>query len=148
MVECLLLNSSLFSLILAFLCFFLPFLSLNLFRLSLFRSFFNIQSFLFHILFSLSLLSLKFCHFSSFFSFPFLSLLSLFEKNRVGLWGHVAVCVSVYPPLSFLGNGSANIPLSLLGNGSVKIPLSLLGNGSVKIPLSLLDSGSVETLPR
>jgi hypothetical protein len=26
------------------------------------------------------------------------SLLSLFWKNRVGLWDHVAVCVSVYPP--------------------------------------------------
>jgi hypothetical protein len=46
------------------------------------------------------------------------------------------VCVSVYPHLS------------LLGNGSVKISLLLLGNGSVKIPLSLLANGSVETLPR
>jgi hypothetical protein len=32
------------------------------------------------------------------------SLLSLFWKNKVGLWDYVAVCV--YPPLSLLGNGS------------------------------------------
>jgi hypothetical protein len=48
----------------------------------------------------------------------------------------LSVGVSVYPPLS------------LLGNGSVKILLSLLGNGSIKIRLSLLGNGSVETLPR
>jgi hypothetical protein len=52
-----------------------------------------------------------------------------FEKNRVGLSDHVAVCVVCVRVC----------PLSLLGNGSVKIPLSLLGNGSVNIPLSLLD---------
>jgi hypothetical protein len=27
------------------------------------------------------------------------SLLSLFWKNRVGLWDHAAVCVCVYPPI-------------------------------------------------
>jgi hypothetical protein len=32
----------------------------------------------------------------------------------------VCVCVSVYPPLLLLGNGSVKIPLSLLGNGSVE----------------------------
>jgi hypothetical protein len=64
---------------------------------------------------------------------PILSPLSLFWKNIIGLWYHVAVCVS---------------PISLPDNGSVKIPLSLLGNGPVKIPLSLLGNGSVETLPR
>jgi hypothetical protein len=70
------------------------------------------------------------------------------------------LCVPVYPPYRFLGNGSVKkplivarqrlgkIPLSLPGNGLVKIPLSLLGNRSVKIPLSLLGNGSVETLPR
>jgi hypothetical protein len=35
----------------------------------------------------------------------------LILKNRVGLWDRVAVCVSVYPPLSLLGNGSVKIPL-------------------------------------
>jgi hypothetical protein len=49
--------------------------------------------------------------------YAFISLLSLFWKNRVGSWDDVAVCVS---------------PPSLLGNNSVKIPLSLLGNGSVE----------------
>jgi hypothetical protein len=97
--------------------------------------------------------------------FIFISLLSYFEKNRVGLWDHVAVfmcvCLCIPPivarqrlgkipivarqkfdknPLSLVGNGSVKIPLSLIGNGSVKIPLSLIGNGSVKIPLSLLSN--------
>jgi hypothetical protein len=40
--------------------------------------------------------------------FSFLAYFPYFEKNRVGLWDHVAVrvfvCVSVYP--SLLGNGS------------------------------------------
>jgi hypothetical protein len=30
-----------------------------------------------------------------------------FEKNRVGLWDHVAICLCVrVSPVSFLGNGS------------------------------------------
>jgi hypothetical protein len=70
----------------------------------------------------------------------FLACFPYIEKHIVGLWDHVAVCVSL---LSLLGSGSVNIPLSSLGNGSVKIPLSLLGNDSVKIPLSLLGDGSV-----
>jgi hypothetical protein len=45
------------------------------------------------------------------------TLVSLFWKNNLGLWDHVAVCAS---------------PVSLLDNGSVKIPFPLLGNGSVK----------------
>jgi hypothetical protein len=78
-----------------------------------------------------------------FLSFPY------FEKMKVGLWDHVAVCVCVcLSSLLLLGNDSVKVSLSLLGNGSVKIPLSLLGNGSVKIPLSLLGNGSLETLPR
>jgi hypothetical protein len=107
-----------------------------------------------------------------------ISLLSLFWKNKVGLWDHVAVCVCVSPLLTFkrlnqsLWNlvsmswhlspsqrSNKKIPhislcvcmcisLSLPGNCSVKIPLSPPGNGSVKIPLSLLGNGSVETLPR
>jgi hypothetical protein len=32
----------------------------------------------------------------------------------------VRVCVCVYPPILFLGNGSVKIPLSLLGNESVE----------------------------
>jgi hypothetical protein len=70
---------------------------------------------------------------------PVFSLLSLFWKNKEGLWDHVAVCVCVCVYVSLL---------PLLGNGSINIPLSLLGNGSVKIPLSLLGNGSVETFPR
>jgi hypothetical protein len=34
----------------------------------------------------------------------------------------LSVCVSVYPPLSLLGNGSVKVSLSLLGNGSSKNP--------------------------
>jgi hypothetical protein len=38
----------------------------------------------------------------------------------------LSVCVSVYPPLSLLGNGSVKMSLSLLGNGSVKCPLIIV----------------------
>jgi hypothetical protein len=81
------------------------------------------------------------------------SLLSLFWKNRAGLWDHVAVrvCISVSPLINFwtpeaifMKLGTYIISLCLC----MCIPLSLLGNGSVKIPLSLLGKGSVETLPR
>jgi hypothetical protein len=60
--------------------------------------------------------------------------LSLFWKNRVGLWDHVAVCVcvSMYPPI-VVGQRLRINPPSLLGSGSVKILLWLLGNGSVEM---------------
>jgi hypothetical protein len=74
--------------------------------------------------------------------FPILKKKNRLMRSRC----YPCVCVSVYPSLSLLGNGSVNVPLSLLGNGSVKIPLLLAGNGSVKIPLSLLGNDSVETL--
>jgi hypothetical protein len=76
------------------------------------------------------------------FNYLFFSLLSLFWKNRVSSWDHVAVCVCVLvcvcvciPPI---------VGRQRLG----KIPLLLLGNGSVKIPLSSPGNGLVETLPR
>jgi hypothetical protein len=69
--------------------------------------------------------------------FPILKRQSRLMRSRCCL----CVCVSVYPLLLLLGNGSVKVPLSLLGNGSVKIPLSLPGNGLVKIPLSLLING-------
>jgi hypothetical protein len=50
----------------------------------------------------------------------FLAYISYFEKNRVGLWDHVAICVYVNPFVSLLGNGWVKIPLSLLGNGLVE----------------------------
>jgi hypothetical protein len=59
----------------------------------------------------------------------FLAYFPYFEKIKIGLWDHVAVCVCVCARVCVF-------PLLLLGNGSVKVPLSLLGNGSVKIPLS------------
>jgi hypothetical protein len=43
-----------------------------------------------------------------------------FEEIKVSLWDHIAVCVSMYPPLSLLGNGSIKVPLSLLGNCSAE----------------------------
>jgi hypothetical protein len=46
--------------------------------------------------------------------FLFLAYFLYFEKIKVGLWDHVAVCVYVCVCL--------RIPLSLLGNGSVEIP--------------------------
>jgi hypothetical protein len=65
-----------------------------------------------------------------------LAYIPYFEKIKVGLWDHVAVCVCVCVCVS---------PLPLPGNSSVKIPLSLLDNGSVKIPVLLQGNGSVET---
>jgi hypothetical protein len=51
----------------------------------------------------------------------FISLRSLFRKNRVGLWDHVVcVCVCLCIPISLLGNDSVKILLSLLGNGTVE----------------------------
>jgi hypothetical protein len=43
-------------------------------------------------------------------------------------------CVSVYPPLSLLDNGSVKVPLSLLGNGSIKIPTTSLVYYEITLP--------------
>jgi hypothetical protein len=63
----------------------------------------SIQSWIFSCVVSVSVATLY--RISSFLAyFPYsekknISLFSLFWKNRVGLWDHVGVCVSVYPPL-------------------------------------------------
>jgi hypothetical protein len=36
------------------------------------------------------------------------------------------VCVSVYPLLSLLGNGSVKVPLSLLGNGYISYAVRVI----------------------
>jgi hypothetical protein len=40
------------------------------------------------------------------------------------------VCVSVYPHLSLLGNGSVKVPLSLLGNGYVFYAVGVVSKAS------------------
>jgi hypothetical protein len=69
------------------------------------------------------------------------SLLSYFEKNRVGLWDYVCspcvyVCVfvSVYP-LSLLGNGSVKVPLLFLVNRYVFYAVCFVSNESRRFVL-------------
>jgi hypothetical protein len=60
----------------------------------------------------------------------FFSLLSLFRKNRVGLWDYVAVCV--YIPFIVARQPLGKNPLIIARQRLGKIPPSLLRNGSVK----------------
>jgi hypothetical protein len=71
-------------------------------------------------------------------SIVLLNLLSLFWKNRIGLWHHVAVCVCVcvcvcmcIPPIVPRQRLCKN-PLIVARQCLGKFPLYLLGNGSVK----------------
>jgi hypothetical protein len=92
-----------------------------------------------------------------------------FEKIKVGLWDHFALCVS--PPIvgrkrlskcpliiarQRLGKNHPIVARQRLGKNPLTVarqrlgknPPMLLGNSTVKLPLSLLGNGSVETLPR
>jgi hypothetical protein len=45
------------------------------------------------------------------------------------------VCLSVYPPLSLVGNGSVKVPLSLRGNGYAFYAVRVVSNESRRLVL-------------
>jgi hypothetical protein len=69
--------------------------------------------------------------------FPFLAYIPYFEKIKVGLWDHIAVCVCV----------SAYIPI-VARQRLRKKPLTFARQRLGKNSLIVVGNGSVETLPR
>jgi hypothetical protein len=78
-------------------------------------------------------------------------LISLFWKNKVGLWDHVAGCVSVYSPINIWMRWTNLYETWYVYDGTWAHLNGLIKKSLPSVcvyPLSLLGNGSVETLPR